>query len=178
MGVLNHQGLLVLLKKIANTRRDNGHALLLEKMDRPGRKLFPKALKNLFDESLSQAVEEVIRRPEFRRVPPEPGTGRFVRRYVLPIAKTLWKNLWKSDPKTVRANVERFIRMLRRFSERTQFVVITHNKQTMEAANCLYGVTMQELGVSKLVSVRFDGREEGRAGGRESRPELSEVGAQ
>jgi len=77
---------------------------------RPGRKLFPKALKNLFDESLSQAVEEVIRRPEFRRVPPEPGTGRFVRRYVLPIAKTLWKNLWKSDPKTVRANVERFIR--------------------------------------------------------------------
>src|SRR5439155_18395001 len=54
------------------------------------------------------------------------------------------------------ANVERFIRMLRRFSKHTQFVVITHNKQTMEAANCLYGVTMQELGVSKLVSVRFD----------------------
>jgi chromosome segregation protein len=53
------------------------------------------------------------------------------------------------------ANVERFLRMLRRFSDRTQFVVITHNKQSMEAANCLYGVTMQELGVSKLVSVRF-----------------------
>jgi chromosome segregation protein len=57
------------------------------------------------------------------------------------------------------ANVERFLRMLRRFSDRTQFVVITHNKQTMEAAGCLYGVTMQELGVSKLVSVNFDGRE-------------------
>ncbi|HYM82471.1 MAG TPA: chromosome segregation protein SMC [Candidatus Limnocylindria bacterium] len=57
------------------------------------------------------------------------------------------------------ANVERFLRMLRRFSDRTQFVVITHNKQTMESANGLYGVTMQELGVSKLVSVRFGERE-------------------
>lgn len=56
------------------------------------------------------------------------------------------------------ANVDRFIRMLERFSGKTQFVVITHNKRTMEAARCLYGVTMQELGVSKLVSVRFDGR--------------------
>ncbi|HET7224236.1 MAG TPA: chromosome segregation protein SMC [Candidatus Eisenbacteria bacterium] len=55
------------------------------------------------------------------------------------------------------ANVDRFIRMLKRFADRTQFVVITHNKKSMEAAACLYGVTMQELGVSKLVSVRFDG---------------------
>ena len=55
------------------------------------------------------------------------------------------------------ANVERFLKMLKRFSNRTQFVVITHNKKTMEAGGCLYGVTMQELGVSKLVSVRFDG---------------------
>jgi chromosome segregation protein len=56
------------------------------------------------------------------------------------------------------ANVDRFIRMLQRFSDKTQFVVITHNKRTMESAGCLYGVTMQELGVSKLVSVRFDVR--------------------
>jgi chromosome segregation protein len=55
------------------------------------------------------------------------------------------------------ANVDRFLRMLERFSHRTQFVVITHNKKTMEAAGSLYGVTMQELGVSKLVSVKFDG---------------------
>jgi chromosome segregation protein len=57
------------------------------------------------------------------------------------------------------ANVDRFLRMLERFSNRTQFVVITHNKKTMEAGRCLYGVTMQELGVSKLVSVRFDGQD-------------------
>ncbi len=72
------------------------------------------------------------------------------------------------------ANVERFLRMVRRFSDKTQFVVITHNKQTMESANCLYGVTMQELGVSKLVSVRFDGRGVTSA---EEKSELSEVTA-
>jgi chromosome segregation protein len=76
------------------------------------------------------------------------------------------------------ANVERFINMLRRFSARTQFVVITHNKQTMEAANSIYGVTMQELGVSKLVSVQFDGREAGaRTRVREAPAELSEATA-
>jgi chromosome segregation protein len=55
------------------------------------------------------------------------------------------------------ANVERFLNILRKFGDRTQFVVITHNKKTMEAAGCIYGVTMQELGVSKLVSVNLDG---------------------
>ena len=73
------------------------------------------------------------------------------------------------------ANVERFLRMLRRFSDRTQFVVITHNKKTMEAAGVLYGVTMQELGVSKLVSVSFDGIDRTLRGARAR--ELAEVGA-
>ena len=54
--------------------------------------------------------------------------------------------------------------MLERFSEKTQFIVITHNKKTMEAAGALYGVTMQEPGVSKLVSVRFDTPESRAAG--------------
>jgi chromosome segregation protein len=53
-------------------------------------------------------------------------------------------------------NVGRFVRLLERFAERTQFVVITHNKLTMEAADHLYGVTMEESGVSRLVSVSFD----------------------
>ncbi len=54
------------------------------------------------------------------------------------------------------ANVGRFVNKIAEMSERTQFIVITHNKRTMEAARALYGVTMQEAGVSKVVSVRFE----------------------
>lgn len=54
------------------------------------------------------------------------------------------------------ANIDRFTRILKEFSSSTQFVVVTHNKRTMEACDTLYGVTMQEEGVSKLVSVRFN----------------------
>ena len=53
------------------------------------------------------------------------------------------------------SNIDRFARILRKFSDNTQFVVVTHNKRTMEATNAMYGVTMEEEGVSKLVSVRF-----------------------
>ncbi|MCP8970164.1 chromosome segregation protein SMC [Ectobacillus ponti] len=54
------------------------------------------------------------------------------------------------------ANVSRFAQYLKRFSSETQFIVITHRKGTMEECDVLYGVTMQESGVSKLVSVRLD----------------------
>ena len=53
------------------------------------------------------------------------------------------------------ANAGRFAKYLRRFSEETQFVVITHRKPTMELADNLYGVTMEEKGVSKIVSVQL-----------------------
>ncbi|WP_201713765.1 chromosome segregation protein SMC [Rossellomorea arthrocnemi] len=53
------------------------------------------------------------------------------------------------------ANVQRFSQYLKKFSDETQFIVITHRKGTMEEAHVLYGVTMQESGVSKLVSVRL-----------------------
>jgi chromosome segregation protein len=53
------------------------------------------------------------------------------------------------------ANIERLTRLLREMSTETQFIVITHSKKTMEAAAAMYGVTMQEPGVSKLVSVKF-----------------------
>ena len=54
------------------------------------------------------------------------------------------------------ANIDRFCKIIKDFSTDTQFIVVTHNKRTMEAADTLYGVTMQEEGVSKLVSVRFN----------------------
>jgi len=52
-------------------------------------------------------------------------------------------------------NTDNYVRMIRKFSSDTQFIVITHNKRTMESADTLYGVTMQEQGVSKVVAVRF-----------------------
>ncbi len=54
------------------------------------------------------------------------------------------------------ANIERFIGVLQEFAAWTQFIVVTHSKKTMTCANTLYGVTMQESGISKRVSVRFE----------------------
>jgi chromosome segregation protein len=55
------------------------------------------------------------------------------------------------------ANVGRFTRLIGDMSSQTQFIIVTHNRKTMETASVLYGVTMQEPGVSKLVSVRWEG---------------------
>ena len=57
------------------------------------------------------------------------------------------------------ANVDRFARFLTAYAENTQFIVITHRKGTMEAANVLHGVTMEESGVSKLLSVKLTEKE-------------------
>jgi chromosome segregation protein len=54
------------------------------------------------------------------------------------------------------ANVERFCRVIHRFLDHSHFIVITHHKRTMSAADRLYGVTMQERGVSKRVTVKLD----------------------
>jgi chromosome segregation protein len=54
------------------------------------------------------------------------------------------------------ANVARFVSMLRSMQDRTQFVLVTHNRKTMEISDRLYGVTMEEPGVSKLVSVKLN----------------------
>jgi chromosome segregation protein len=53
------------------------------------------------------------------------------------------------------ANIDRFNRVIRMHSTNTQFILITHNRRTMEIADNLYGVTMEEEGISKLVSVRL-----------------------
>jgi chromosome segregation protein len=56
------------------------------------------------------------------------------------------------------ANIGRFAKFLLDYSKQTQFIVITHRKGTMEAANIMYGITMEELGVSKLLSVKMNER--------------------
>lgn len=53
------------------------------------------------------------------------------------------------------ANVGKFTQMIRKFSDNSQFIIVTHNKQTMASVDVIYGVTMQEVGVSKLVPVDF-----------------------
>ncbi len=58
------------------------------------------------------------------------------------------------------SNINRFIRILQRFLAHSQFIIITHNKRTIGMADVLYGVTMQEQGVSKIVSVKFHKAEE------------------
>jgi chromosome segregation protein len=54
------------------------------------------------------------------------------------------------------ANIDRFVKLINKFSHETQFIIVTHNKRTMEACRMLYGVTMEEEGISKLVAVKFD----------------------
>jgi chromosome segregation protein len=61
------------------------------------------------------------------------------------------------------SNIVRLTKLLKEMSVQTQFVVITHSKRTMEAAQALYGVTMQEPGVSRLVSVKFNATAEAAA---------------
>lgn len=57
------------------------------------------------------------------------------------------------------ANIDRFNDQVRAMTAQSQFIIITHNKRTMERADCLYGVTMEEAGVSKVVSVRLNQEE-------------------
>jgi chromosome segregation protein len=61
------------------------------------------------------------------------------------------------------SNINRFIRVLRRFLEHSQFIIITHNKRTIGMADVLYGVTMEEHGISKIVSVKFHKNQDGTA---------------
>ena len=54
------------------------------------------------------------------------------------------------------SNIGRFTELLKQFAQESQFIIITHNKRTVAAANAIYGVTMEERGVSKTVSMRFN----------------------
>ena len=54
-------------------------------------------------------------------------------------------------------NARRFAELIKQFRDKTQFVIVTHNRATMEAADVLYGVTMGEDGVSKVLSLKLEG---------------------
>lgn len=64
----------------------------------------------------------------------------------------------EADAALDEANVERFVNLIKEFASTTQFIVVTHNKRTMESARRLYGITMEESGVSKVMSVNLADR--------------------
>jgi len=68
------------------------------------------------------------------------------------------------------SNINRFVRVLKRFLDQSQFLIITHNKRTISMADTLYGVTMQEQGVSKIVSVKFQETERDGDAARAAKP--------
>jgi len=72
------------------------------------------------------------------------------------------------------SNINRFVRILQRFITQSQFVIITHSKRTMGMADALYGITMQDHGISKIVSVKFSPREETERKQREEAREVQE----
>jgi chromosome segregation protein len=72
------------------------------------------------------------------------------------------------------SNINRFVRILQRFVAQSQFVVVSHNKRTIGMADALYGITMEEHGVSKVVSVKFSPREETMRRANEKAKELQE----
>ena len=71
------------------------------------------------------------------------------------------------------ANIDRFLQLVRRFSGRAQFVIVTHQKRTMDAADVLYGVSMGKGGVTKVISRRLSHQDE--AGGGEAEDEAAEA---
>ena len=60
------------------------------------------------------------------------------------------------------ANIGRFVKVVQDFLKNSQFIVITHNRQTISAGDVLYGVTMEQNGVSRIVSVKFSNHEQKR----------------
>jgi chromosome segregation protein len=72
------------------------------------------------------------------------------------------------------ANVARYTRAIRQMTDHSQFIVITHVRKTMQEVDVLYGVTMGEPGVSRLVSVKVNETAVARRGGRAGMPEAAQ----
>ena len=131
------------------------------------RKLFGGGVADVILEDESDVLEsgiEIIARPpgkELRSISLMSGGEKTLTAVALLLAIFRSKPspfciLDEVDAALDEANVERFTSVLRDFLDRSHFIIITHSKRTMSAADVLYGVTMQESGISKRVSIRFE----------------------
>jgi chromosome segregation protein len=144
------------------------------------RKLFGGGMADIVLEDESDILEcgiEVIARPpgkELRSISLMSGGEKTMTAVALLLAIFRSKPspfciLDEVDAALDEANIGRFTTVLRDFLDRSHFIIITHSKRTMAIADVLYGVTMQESGVSKRVAVRFeDWPEDGESGGTET----------
>jgi chromosome segregation protein len=131
------------------------------------RKLFGGGMADIVLEDESDILEsgiEIIARPpgkELRSISLMSGGEKTMTAVALLLAIFRSKPspfciLDEVDAALDEANIGRFTAVLRDFLDRSQFIIVTHSKRTMAAADVLYGVTMQESGISKRVSVRFE----------------------
>ncbi|MBN2415193.1 chromosome segregation protein SMC [bacterium] len=157
------------IKKINQTARDR-----FEQIFQEVRANFQETYKRFFrggeadlrlpeDEDPLEAQIEIIARPagkQFRDLSLLSGGERALTAISLLFALYLVKPspfciLDEIDAPLDDANVERFTSVLAEFAQKTQFIIVTHNKMTMRASGALYGVTNEEEGISKIVSVKF-----------------------
>jgi chromosome segregation protein len=131
------------------------------------RKLFGGGMADIVLEDVSDVLEsgiEIVARPpgkEMRNLSLMSGGEKTLTAVALLLAIFRSKPspfciLDEVDAPLDEANIGRFTSVLREFLDRSQFILITHSKRTMASADVLYGITMQESGVSKRVSVRFE----------------------
>jgi len=158
------------IKKINHTARKRFKEIFVEV-----RKNFRKTFTNFFDggeadlripegEDPLEAQIEIVARPagkHFRDLSLLSGGERALTAISLLFALYLIKPspfciLDEIDAPLDDLNINRFINALKDFAKKVQFIIVTHNKMTMQAAKALYGVTMEEKGVSKIVSVKFE----------------------
>ncbi|MBA4600819.1 PEP-utilizing enzyme, partial [Thermoactinomyces mirandus] len=108
-----------------------------------GGKIFPIALKNAFDETISRAITEVIERPEFRKVPAKPGLFRSKRHILAPIVKKARQNFGKDRLKTARSDVEAYMKKkMVTFREGLQGV---NEHQQLEAVQVQLGSLLKDI---------------------------------